>query len=73
MAEQFRLTGPFKLLLWRSRLIIDGELSNETGRVSLKLFEHAENFSSFPRLVNISGRTLENELDEMSNSTRLER
>ncbi|KAL4284117.1 hypothetical protein GQ457_16G016740 [Hibiscus cannabinus] len=65
--------------LWRikplklSRLVIDGELSNETGKVSLKLFERVENFSSFPRLANTSGRTPENELDEMSNSTRLER
>ncbi|KAK8648036.1 hypothetical protein V6N13_128798 [Hibiscus sabdariffa] len=50
MAEQLRLTVPFKLLLWRSRMVIDGELSNETGRVTLKLFEPAENFSSFYRL-----------------------
>ncbi|KAK8690750.1 hypothetical protein V6N13_074277 [Hibiscus sabdariffa] len=73
MAEQLRLIGPFMLLLWRSSLVIDGELSNGTDRVPLNLFEPTENFSSFPRLTDTSGRTPENELDEMSNSTKLER
>lgn len=73
MAVQLRLIGSFKLLLWRSRVVIEGELGNEVGKAPLKLFELAENFSSFPRLPNTSGKTPVNELEEMSNSTRFER